>query len=771
MIKKTAHLKNQTQFQSLEYKPLFFNLKDTSDKFNLGKLIKENINITIYDEIYGQIEELIKSINPKTKYNKTELSQAAKDYIGDASSDEYGIWVYYPWSSRLVHILDEEEFILVRTSRNQYKITPEERDVLSKQKIGVIGLSVGQSISLTMALERIFGEIRIADFDILELSNLNRIRSGLHNLGILKTVSVAREILEIDPFLKVVCYHDGITEENINDFFLKGGKLDLVIDECDGLDVKILCRYKAKELKIPVFMESSDRGTIDIERFDLEPDRSILHGLIDHLDHTKLKYLKTNEEKIPFILPMLGTDTISTRMKASMVEIEKTITTWPQLASAVTFGGGVGTDVCRRIILDQFHESGRYIIDMEDLIGDIKEKKTYKSILPEITALTIEEMKSMAKELLSSDFKNKIVLDNDKIKKIVNSAIQAPSIGNNQPWKWLYENGNLLLFHDKIRSVSFGDYNEIGSDVALGACIENLILKSHQLGLNVQYELFPHKNKTLIARFQFSNIETINTKDQSIDSLVDFIDIRCTNRKCEIRTPISQKDIDALKRVAQTINGANLFIINTEKELEKIKNIIGPADRLRFMHPQGHHDFYHNEIKWTKEEVERTRDGLDINAFDLSLSEKTGLKIASDPEVIKYLNLWHKGEAFEKISRKAVDSASAIGFLTMPEYNRNNYLDGGRAMQRIWLEATKINLAIHPLLAPLFLFTRLTHGKGKDMPENMCKELISLRKDFIKIFPVNDNIGEIFLFKIAKGKVPEIKSLRRSVETVLTFSN
>ncbi|HPF91885.1 MAG TPA: hypothetical protein PLL57_14590, partial [Flavobacteriales bacterium] len=71
------------------------------------------------------------------------------------------------------------EFALVRTDRNRNKITREEQAILSSKKVGVIGLSVGQSVSLTLALERSFGEIRLADHDTLELSNLNRIRSGV----------------------------------------------------------------------------------------------------------------------------------------------------------------------------------------------------------------------------------------------------------------------------------------------------------------------------------------------------------------------------------------------------------------------------------------------------------------------------------------------------------------------------------------------------------------------------------------------------------------
>jgi hypothetical protein len=277
--------------------------------------------------------------------------------------------VYYPWAGRLVHVLDEKEFIELRTSRNLYKITREEREVLAGKKVGVIGLSVGQSIAVTMAMERAFGEIRLADFDSLELTNMNRIRTGLHNLGVPKVVVAAREIVEMDPFLKVVCYPEGITEENIDDFLTKGGRLDILVDECDSVEIKIHCRIRAKALRIPVVMDTSDRGLVDVERFDLEPDRPLLHGLINGITVSDYSSL-TDAEKIPLIGAMVGLATVSDRMKASLPEVGKTIRTWPQLASAVALGGAIGTDVCRRIALNQYHESGRYYVDLEQIIRD-----------------------------------------------------------------------------------------------------------------------------------------------------------------------------------------------------------------------------------------------------------------------------------------------------------------------------------------------------------------------------------------------------------------
>lgn len=358
----------KTNLNSREYKPVFYRLSNAKDESDFLTLLNSNKSIQVYDEIQGQVQELVKSLHPKINYSKEKLKEDAIKHLGSTTAEKYGVWVYYKWSNKLVHILDEEEFVTVRTNRNQYKITPEEKKILATKKIGVIGLSVGQSVALTIAMERICGELRIADFDVLELSNLNRIRAGVQSLGIEKSIVVAREIAEIDPYFKVTCFHDGITEENIDNFITKNGKLDILVDECDGLYIKILCRQKAKENNIPVLMDTSDRGMIDIERFDLEANRPILHGLIDHLDIGKIKEAKTNQEKLPYVAAIIGLDSISQRLKDSFAELGKSIVTWPQLASSVALGGAVMCDVSRRILLKQLNVSGRFFVNVDEII-------------------------------------------------------------------------------------------------------------------------------------------------------------------------------------------------------------------------------------------------------------------------------------------------------------------------------------------------------------------------------------------------------------------
>ena len=356
---------NQAHFAHL---PEFYRLSDKDDKNGFNKRIKDDPSIQLIDKIPDQLRELIKIRFPSKQLTEEELQAEIKNNQNGVELQEYGVWVYYRWLNKMVHLLDEKEFIEVRTNRNKYKITPEEQDILSSKKVGIIGLSVGQSVALTISMERTCGEIRLADFDTLDLSNLNRLRTGVQNIGMQKTIIAAREISEIDPFIKVVCYHEGITEENIESFITNGGgKIDLLIDECDDLNIKILCRLVSRKYKIPVLMDTSDRGMLDIERFDIEPARSIFHGLIDQFDISNINEL-TQQQRMQILMSLISFKDVSSKMKYSMNEIGKTIKTWPQLASSVAMGGAVTTDVARRILLNQHHDSGRYYLDLEKLI-------------------------------------------------------------------------------------------------------------------------------------------------------------------------------------------------------------------------------------------------------------------------------------------------------------------------------------------------------------------------------------------------------------------
>ncbi len=744
---------------NLNYNTIIFKSKND---LQLIEII-ENYNPHIYNEIESQLRELVKILNPTLKFNDEIYRNKINEYLGNTNIDNYGVWVYYEWCNKLVHLLPEKEFILVRTNRNQYKITPEERDILTSKKIGIVGLSVGQSIAITLAIERCFGEIRLADFDTLELSNLNRIRSGVFNLGIPKVIIAAREIAEIDPFLKVILYPDGLTNENMNDFFTKGGKLDIFIEECDGLEMKIKARIKAKELGIPVLMDTNDRGMIDIERFDLEPERPILHGLVGNIELNKLNGL-TNEEKIPYILPMVGIDSISPRLKASMMEIEQTITSWPQLSSSVALGGAIITDVSRRILLNQMSTSGRFYIDLDELIpNDLIKNSEFYNPDNEPKEKGLDYFSDLIFE--SNNLVNApIIVDEKTIKEIVNAACLAPSGGNMQPWKWIWNKNTLFLFHEKASSFSFLDYNNLGSYIAFGAAIENIKIVSATYNLKPQIEYFPlSKNKELIAIIQFEEIK------MNVDELTKGIYSRNTNRKLNERVVIEK---GVLNEIALALNAfENTFVkwINDENEIEIVADIVTTTDKIRILQPQGHYDLFNKEIRWNAKQVNETKDGIDIDTLEISNGEKAAMKLATDQNAIDYLRKWNLGDGFKKISMKSVQKSGAIGLIYFNKKDELSYFNAGSALQRVWIKANNLGLSFHPISACTFMFQRILEENESSFNDKNTEKLKELHKKFNNLWKFNETETGVFMFKLHLSNDTSIRSLRKPLDEMFRY--
>jgi tRNA A37 threonylcarbamoyladenosine dehydratase len=754
---KLENLQQRGELMSNIYAPVFYRLSNNTDKKKLNELLQTTPNITVFDELLGQLEELVKLRNPKTKFSKNELTDTIKKHVGKTPFEEYGVWVYYTWANRLVHLLDEQEFVDVRTSRNQNKITKDERDILAKKKIGVIGLSVGQSVSVTLAMERICGELRLADFDVLELTNLNRIRTGVHNLGVLKVYSVAREIAEIDPFIKVVCYPEGLTESNMDDFFIRGGKLDLLIEESDGFDIKILSRYKARELQIPVLMEASDRCMVDVERFDLEPNRDILHGLVNHLNVDILKSLKTNEDKIPYMLDVLGLETSSVRLKASMLEIEQTINSWPQLASAVTMGGGITADIGRRMLLNQFTQSGRYYIDIEELVGNKEETiKEYEGMhFPELNEKEIKK----AIATISKTKTNETVISDKLITKWIEDSIKAPSAGNNQPWKWYIDKNDLYLLHDKNKSVGWSDPFDHLAYIGLGACLENLVLSASESGYNATINYFPIEKNVLVVAYVSFSVNKNKPKFQK--ELYSSINLRCTNRKKGTKESIKKEILNDIK--LSVGKEYEILFVEDEKQIDELGEIVSAVEKMRFMNPNGHYEFFKKEIRWTEKEVQETKDGLDIATLELSNLNKTGLKVASNEDVMSMIRGWKGGEGLQKMTRDTVKTSSAVGLIR--SIGGVNFVDAGRAVQKAWLMANYHAVSFHPISSPLFFFDRLENKN--DLPIDMQEALKFEENHFTEIFSKQNNSTNVFLFRLSKSDAPSAISLRRDVKTVL----
>ena len=327
----------------------------------------KNTDWSYLNELDDQYRELYAIRHPGAQHGGEEgFKQWMQTFHGDAAAGVHGQWIIYPWLTSAVLLLPEDLFFEVRTARNRYKIFEEEQAVLRTKTVAVMGLSIGSAVAMTLAMERVGGTLRVADFDTLGLSNLNRLRAGVHQLGMAKSEIFARAALELDPYLTIEAFESGISPENLG-AFLEGA--DVLIELTDAFALKMLARVEARKRGIPVVMETNERGLLDIERFDLEPQRPYFHGLVPESWVEHFKDL-TAEQRQEFVLKLVNFHEGSKRGQHSFMEVGKSINSWPQLASAVMVGAGATVDSVRKILLGLSTVSGRFYVDLDAIIPE-----------------------------------------------------------------------------------------------------------------------------------------------------------------------------------------------------------------------------------------------------------------------------------------------------------------------------------------------------------------------------------------------------------------
>jgi hypothetical protein len=483
-----------------------------------------------------------------------------------------------------------------------------------------------------------------------------------------------------------------------------------------------------------------------------------MHGLVGNVSAASLKGL-TTKEKVPFVLSILEADAMSLRMTASLPEIDYSISTWPQLASGVALGGAITADAVRRILLGHLRESGRYYVDVEATIADRAGKyATALPVLPDAPA----SAEARRPRILPPAPPSRPALDAELARWLVSHAILAPSAHNAQPWLFALRYGCLECRHDTSHDMPTLDFELGATWLAFGAVVENIDLAAGRAGYALTTELFPDRDDPrLVCRIRLAPAE------KRFDPLYDQIASRVTNRQRPGRGCLVESSVKSLHGAVRE-GGARLHLATDAEALASLASLVGACDRLSLLNEAIHREVMPG-YRWTRDEVEAHRDGLDIDAMELFPWERAGTQLLGDWARVRFLRDIGGGKALEELGTKLVESATAVGLITVEQPGRAAFFLAGRAMQRIWLQATADGLALHPITGLPFLLARVERGNGEGLDAGAVAEFKSMRAPFTAVFPDAADRCETFLFRLATGaEAPSAISLRRPLDDVFS---
>ncbi len=635
-------------------------------------------------------------------------------------------WAYYPWRRAVVAVLGPLGFRAVRLDRNRNVVTADEQSRLGELRIGVVGLSAGHVIAHTLAAQGLCGALRLADFDHLELSNLNRVPATVFDIGLNKAEVAARRIAELDPYLPVEIMDAGLTLDTVEQF-LDG--LNIVVEECDSLDMKVIVRERARARGIPVLMATSDRGLVDVERFDLEPQRPILHGLLGDLDTALLSGM-SSAEKVPHLVRLLEAEHLSGRLLASVVEIDRTLSTWPQVSGDVVLGATVIAEAVRRIGLGEDLRSGRTRLDVGLAFEHVDQPA-----LPEHHAPLPAEHSDPVWPGVAGI--------------VAAAAIRAPSASNAQPWQ-IEVSPDAIAIRLAPEHTSTLDVGHRASAVALGAAVFNakIAAAAHQV-LGPVSITEGAGGVPLQATLQLRD-----ATDSQLAGLYDAMLARETNRRLGTAEPIPGDTVQLLHATAER-EGARLHLVTEPDEIIRAAKILAESDRVRYLTPKLHAEMI-AELRWPGDPHPDT--GIDIRSLEFEPGELAVVDILRRPEVMANLARWNAGSALGEGTRRQVAASSALAVISAPGGSLTDYAHGGAAAEAVWIIAEQRGLAVQPM-SPIFLYAR-----GRDdlagVSTTFGDDLARLQEEFGQLVGLASDAAIALVLRIAVSEPASVRSLR-----------
>lgn len=129
--------------------------------------------------------------------------------------------------------LSKEEIYAALNERH----SPETQEKLSAGNVAIAGLG-GLGSNVAYSLTRIgVGHLHLIDFDVVDVTNLNRQQYFMEHVGMYKTEALKSLLMKINPYIEIKTDCVRVTEENIKELFCDN---DIVCEAFDNPDAKAL---------------------------------------------------------------------------------------------------------------------------------------------------------------------------------------------------------------------------------------------------------------------------------------------------------------------------------------------------------------------------------------------------------------------------------------------------------------------------------------------------------------------------------------------------
>ena len=642
-------------------------------------------------------------------------------------------------------------------SRNLGWVTEAEQQILRSRRIAIAGLGGVGGSHLTTLCRLGIGAFTIADFDQFELPNFNRqAGASMQSLGRNKLQVMSEAALAINPELALRRFPEGVTPENLDDF-LEG--VDLYVDSLD---------FFALDIRQQVFAACYERGIPAITAAPLGMGSALLCFMPDQMSFEQYFRMAGHSEQEQALRFMLGLAPSSQHMRYLVHDaIDMEARKGPSTPMACEMCAGFAGTYALKVLLNR----GDVIAAPRGIHFDAFRNRLVTTWRPwgndnplQRIGLAIARKRVMggATQLPGAE----PAVRARPIERILDLARWAPSGDNEQPWKFEILSDTQLVVHGHdTRDWCVYDLDGTSSQIAIGALLETLSIAASGEGMRVSASLRDDGDE----RTPLIDISLTEESQIAPHPMLPFITARVTQRKPFSKRPLSS----AQKAQLENAVGEGYRVIWVEGERRRtMARLLFHNAHIRLTTPEAY-AVHRQNIEWG---VRFSEDRLPEEALGLDVPTRKVMRFALGSwGRVQFLNRFFAGTWLPRLQ---MDWRTGLGcaahFLIVadkPLSGVQDYLDGGAAMQRFWLQATALGLQFQPEMTPVIFSRYVTQGlqftevaSEQALAKKLAGQLNAVLGD------EHDALQRVYLGRVGFGATPVSRSTRPPLERLLLQS-
>lgn len=264
----------------------------------------------------------------------------------------------------------------------------------------------------------------------------------------------------------------------------------------------------------------------------------------------------------------------------------------------------------------------------------------------------------------------------DRREWLIALARWAPSAHNTQPWRFRVGPDRIDVLADLGRWCPVADPGQRELHLSLGCALETLLIGAERIGLEHRVELFPRPGRPEL-------VATVRLRADGMPSphrpafLFDQVEVRRTHHGLYDGRPVGEDALAALETCVVE-EGVRLWFARDAESREAITPLVERADLVAFADPR-----FREELA----------DLIGRGAFGTPPAVRGLARLA-----VRHIDV---GERTARRNARRMRSAGALGMVVTLTDDPATQVVAGQVIQRVWLMASHLGLAVQPMSGPL----------------------------------------------------------------------